>query len=128
LDHKIIQLNPDVPEKTTNCVAVGVSFAVAEKDLPALTEHVIDFIRKNTYSGETTLAMFQGLRIPEEVQAYGHRAKREILRIGDAREVADRNEVRIVEVTGKRGTIGAVAGIGCFDMGPMAAALPDDVA
>jgi methanogenesis imperfect marker protein 11 len=128
LEHKIVQLNPDVPEKTTNCVAVGVSFAVAEKDLPALTEYVIDFIRKNTYSGETTLAMFQGLRIPEEVQAYGRRAKREILQIGDAREVADRNEVRIVEVTGGRGTIGAVAGIGCFDMGPMAAALPDDVA
>ena len=64
------------------------------EDLPALTEYVIDFLRKNTYSDETTLAIFQGLRIPEEVQDYGLRAKREILQIEDAREVAERNEVR----------------------------------
>ena len=88
---------------------------------------MIKFIKENTYSDNTTLAMFQGLRIPDEVQAYGHRAKREIFRIEDAREVADRNEVQIIEVTGKRGTIGAVAGIGCFDMGWKAAALPEDI-
>lgn len=126
LEHKIIQLNPNVPEKTTNCVSVGVSFAVAEKDIPALTDHVLRFVKDNTFSDNTTLAIFQGLKIPAEVEDYGHRAKREIFRIEDARKVADRNGVTIIEVTGKRGTIGAVAGIGCFDMGLKAAALPED--
>jgi methanogenesis imperfect marker protein 11 len=126
LEHKIIQLNPNVPEKTTNCVSVGVSFAVAEKDIPALTDHVLKFIKDNTFSDNTTLAIFEGLKIPDEVQEYGRRAKREIFKIEDARKVADRNGVTIIEVTGKRGTIGAVAGIGCFDMGLKAAALPED--
>jgi methanogenesis imperfect marker protein 11 len=126
LEHKIVQLNPNVPEKTTNCVSVGVSFAVAEKDIPALTDYVIKFIKENTFSDNTTLAIFQGLRVPAEVEEYGHRAKRKIFRIEDARKVADQNNVRIIEITGKRGTIGAVAGIGCFDMGWKAAALPED--
>ncbi|MBI0582761.1 MAG: DUF1743 domain-containing protein [Methanomassiliicoccus sp.] len=126
LEHKIVQLNPNVPEKTTNCVAVGVSFAVAEKDVPALTDFVVGFIREHTVSDNTTLAIFQGLRVPEEVREYGLRAKREIFKVEDARKVAERNGVRLVEVTGKRGTIGAVAGIGCFDMGLLAAGLPED--
>ncbi len=126
LEHKIVQLNPNVPEKTTNCVAVGVSFAVAEKDIPALTEQVIKFIKDHTYSENTTLAIFQGLKVPDEVVEYGRRAKREILKVEDARQVAERNGVQLVNVTGDRGTIGAVAGIGCFDLGMEAAGLPED--
>jgi tRNA(Ile2) C34 agmatinyltransferase TiaS len=92
----------------------------------ALTDHVVKFIKENTYSDNTTLAVFQGLRIPQEAEDYGRRAKREIFKIEDARKVADHNDIRIIEVTGKRGTIGAVAGVGCFDMGWKAAALPED--
>jgi methanogenesis imperfect marker protein 11 len=127
LEHKIVQLNPNVPEKTTNCVSVGVSFAVAEKDIPALTEFVVDFISKNTYSENTTLAIYQGLKVPQEVQDYGREAKERIFNINYAREVANRNGIQLIEITGKRGTIGAVAGIGCFDMGWKAAALPEDI-
>jgi len=126
MEHKIVQLNPNVPEKTTNCVAVGVSFAVPEKNVPELTEQVIKYIRNNTYSKNTTLAIFQGLKVPQEVQEYGRRAKREILTVDVAQGVAERNGVKLVEVTGKRGTIGAVAGIGCFDMGLEAAGLAED--
>jgi methanogenesis imperfect marker protein 11 len=126
LEHKIIQLNPDVPEKTTNCVSVGVSFAVAERDVPTLTKFVVDFIRETTLSENTTVAVYQGLKVPREVQEYGLQAKERIFRIEDAREVARRNGIELIEITGKRGTIGAVAGIGCFDMGWKAAALPGD--
>jgi methanogenesis imperfect marker protein 11 len=126
LEHKIVQLNPNVPEKTTNCVAVGVSFAVAEKDIPALTDYVVNFIKSNTLSENTTLAIYQGLKIPAEAEEYGYRAKREIFKIDDARKVAEKSGIRLIEVTGKRGTIGAVAGIGCFDMGLKAAGLPED--
>ena len=40
--------------------------------------------------------------------------------------MAERNGVQIVQVTGDKGTIGAVAAIGCFDMGIKAAGLPED--
>jgi tRNA(Ile2) C34 agmatinyltransferase TiaS len=111
---------------SVSVIGLGVSFAVPEKDVLALTEYVQNFIRQNTYSDNTTLAIFQGLKIPSEVEEYGRQAKRIIFKIDDARRVADRNGVKLVEVTGKRGTIGAVAGIGCFDMGPLAAGLPED--
>jgi hypothetical protein len=30
MEHKIVQLNPRCPTKTTNCVATAVSFAIRE--------------------------------------------------------------------------------------------------
>jgi methanogenesis imperfect marker protein 11 len=126
LEHKIIQLNPNVPEKTTNCVSVGISFAVEERDLQKLIDYVVKYVKENTLSKNTTLAVFQGLRIPQDLVDYGLQAKKTILTVDRAREVAERSGVRLVEITGERGTIGAVAGIGCFDLGIRSASLPED--
>lgn len=126
LKHKIIQLNPNVPQKTTNCSSSGVSFAVKESELPALLEYFKDAFRRNTYSQETTMAYFVGLRIPKELEDYGWNAKKVIYRPQQALDVAERTGVQVVEITGKRGTIGAVAAIGCFDLGLKAAGLPED--
>jgi methanogenesis imperfect marker protein 11 len=126
LEHKIIQLNPNVPEKTTNCVSVGISFAVEERDLQKLIDYVVKYVKENTLSKNTTLAVFQGLRIPQDLVDYGLQAKKTILTVDRARDVAERSGVRLVEITGERGTIGAVAGIGCFDLGIRSASLPED--
>ncbi|MDH7509076.1 MAG: DUF1743 domain-containing protein [Methanomassiliicoccales archaeon] len=126
LEHKIIQLNPNVPDKTTNCVSVGVSFAVEERKADELTEYVIKYVKENTYSKNTTLAIFRGLKIPDELVRYGLEAKKNILTVDRAREVAEKNGVSLVEITGKRGSIGAVAGIGCFDLGIISSSLPED--
>ena len=48
LEHKIIQLNPKVPNKTTNCCSTAVSFAVKEEDIPKLVEYAVDFVRKES--------------------------------------------------------------------------------
>lgn len=124
--HRIVQLNPDVKEKTTQCVAVGVSFAVREGDFPRLRQHFIDFVRENTFSQNTTLAMYKGLRVPRVLQDYGMAAKQRVLTLEDARTAAEEGGVELVEITGPRGAIGAVAGIGCHDMGIRAAGLPED--
>ncbi|MDD1771747.1 MAG: DUF1743 domain-containing protein [Methanomassiliicoccales archaeon] len=126
LKHKIIQLNPNVPEKTTNCVSVGVSFAVTERDLPALLEYFSTQLKERTFSQETTMAYYVGLRIPKELEEYGWNAKSVIYKPQQAIDVAERTGVKLVEITGKRGTIGAVAAIGCFDLGVKAAGLPED--
>ncbi|HVO77993.1 MAG TPA: hypothetical protein VMS79_03905 [Methanomassiliicoccales archaeon] len=126
LEHKIVQLNPNAPDKTTQCVAVGISFAVQEKDLRALHDYVVKFVRENTLSKHTALAVFKGLRIPKILEDYGMRAKKEILTIEDAVAAAQAGGTEIVEITGRRGAIGAVAGVGCFDMGPRAAMIPED--
>ncbi len=126
IEHKIIQLNPNVPDKTTNCVSTAASFAVKEGDVSNLLDYAYEYVKKNTFSSETTLAIFQGLKVPEEVREYGLSAKSKILKIKDAQEVAERNDIKLIHVTGKRGSIGAVAGIGCFDLGLRAAGLPED--
>jgi methanogenesis imperfect marker protein 11 len=126
LEHKIVQLNPNVPEKTTNCSSTAVSFAVKESDAPALVEHFVHAVRRETFSANSAIVVYQGLRVPQPLVEYGLRAKKEILTVDIARMAAREGHASVIEVTGPRGTIGAVAGVGCFDMGMRAAALPED--
>jgi len=126
IDHKIIQLNPKVPNKTTNCCSTAVSFAVKEEEIPALIEHCRDFIKKESFSDGSAMTVFKGLSIPSALEGYGMRAKTEILTEEDAFKAAEENGVQIISISGTRGAIGAVAAIGCFDMGGMAAGIPED--
>lgn len=126
IDHKIIQLNPKVPDKTTNCCSTAVSFAVKEEDIPALIEYCKDFILKETYSEDSVMTVFKGLSIPASLKEYGIRAKTELLNYDDAVKAAEENGVQVISVTGKKGAIGAVAAVGCFDMGGEAAGIPED--
>ena len=58
IEHKIIQLNPKVPNKTTNCCSTAVSFAVREEEIPALIEYAVDFVRKESYSDDSVITVY----------------------------------------------------------------------
>ncbi len=126
MSHKIIQLNPHAPQKTTNCAATGVSFAIRPDDKKGAIDWSKEFIAKNTYSKETCMAVFDGLIIPKKLVKYGMEAKNTILSIHDAEHNAKEAGLELHEITGRRGSIGAVAAIGCFDLGLYAAGLPED--
>ena len=126
LFHKIIQLNPNVPEKTTSCVSIGASFAVEDKNLKNTVDFAYDFLRERTYSKHTSMVVFQGLKIPDELKKYGFDAKSRILSLDEAEKTAEKHGIQIFEITGKRGMIGALAAIGCFDSGLKAAGLVED--
>jgi methanogenesis imperfect marker protein 11 len=126
LSHKIVQLNPHAPQKTTNCAATGVSFAVRPDEVRKAVDWAKDFVEKNTYSDQTCMAVFEGLEAPKKLVKYGVEAKQTILSIHDAEHSAKESGVEIMEVTGRRGCIGAVAAIGCFDLGLYSAGLPED--
>ncbi|HEY3421379.1 MAG TPA: hypothetical protein VGK23_12580 [Methanomassiliicoccales archaeon] len=126
LEHKIIQLNPDAPEKTSNCTSSAVSFAVPEKDAEELIRYFVEGVRKETLSDHTVVAAFVGLRVPDPLVKYGWEAKSILYKVDSAYRVAEQNGVRIFEITGKGGAIGAVAAIGCFDLGLRASGLPED--
>ena len=126
LDHKIIQLNPKVPNKTTNCCSTAVSFAVREEEIPALIEYAVDFVRKESYSEDAVLTVFQGLEIPQKLRDYGWSCKSVLYTTDDAIKVAEETGVEIISVTGMKGVIGAVAAIGCFDLGERSAGIPED--
>lgn len=126
LSHKIVQLNPHAPQKTTNCASTGVSFAIRPDEVKSAIAWATEFVKKNTYSDQTCVAIFEGLSIPRKLVRYGADAKEAILSIHDAEHVAGLNGVELIEVTGRRGSIGAVAAIGCFDLGLYSAGLPED--
>ncbi|MDR0791148.1 MAG: DUF1743 domain-containing protein, partial [Methanomassiliicoccaceae archaeon] len=126
LDQKIIQLNPKVPNKTTNCCSTAVAFAVRPDEVEKLIDFAKNYIAENTYSDETVMTVFRGLKVPKELEEFGWSAKRTIFEVDDALRVAKRCNVEVFEITGKKGTIGAVAAIGCFDMGIRAAGVPED--
>lgn len=123
LAHRIIQLNPNVKEKTTNCASTGLSFGVRKADLNKVMSRIEALVGKHTYSDNTALAFWAGLQLPRPLERYGLAAKRKIVMVEEARRVAERNEVRLMEVTGSRGLIGALAAVGCFDMGLEAAGI-----
>lgn len=126
LSHKIIQLNPHAPQKTTNCASTGVSFAIRPDEIRKAIEWAKEFVRSNTYSDHTSVAVYEGLTIPRKLVRYGADAKEAILSIHDAEHAAKQSGVELIEVTGRRGSIGAVAAIGCFDLGLYSAGLPED--
>lgn len=126
IEHRIIQLNPKVPNKTTNCCSTAVSFAVKEEDIPALVDYCKGFVKKESFSDDAVMTVFVGLKVSEGLERFGRDAKIRILSTEDAEKAAKSYNVQIIEVTGKRGVIGAVAAIGCFDMGEVAAGLPED--
>ena len=128
LEHKIIQLNPKVPNKTTNCCSTAVSFAVKEEEIPALIEYAVDFVRKQCYSEDAVIPVFQGLEVPEKLRDYGWSCKSVLYTTDDAIKVAEETGVQIISVTGLKGVIGAVAAIGCFDLGERSAGIPEDFA
>jgi tRNA(Ile2) C34 agmatinyltransferase TiaS len=80
----------------------------------------------NTLSKHTALAIFQGLRVPKVLEDYGLDAKKRVLTVENAEKAAMAGGVEVVEITGRRGMIGAVEGVGCFDMGLKAAMIPED--
>lgn len=126
LNHKIIQLNPKAPNKTTNCCSTAVAFAATEDEVPKIIEFAKEFIRKGSYSDDTVMTTFVGLRIPDDLREWSWSAKSILYTIDDSIAVAERNGVEIHYVTGNKGTIGAVAAIGCFDLGLKAAGIPED--
>ena len=126
LSHKIVQLNPHAPQKTTNCASTGVSFAVRPEDVANAVDWAKDFVARNTFSDQTAIAAYEGLDIPKKLVKYGASAKETILAIHDAEHAAKECGVHIHEITGRRGSIGAVAAIGCFDLGLYSAGLPED--
>ena len=126
LAHKIVQLNPHAPQKTTNCASTALSFAVLPDDVDKAVKWAHKYVADNTFSSETVIASYQGIDVPASAVRFGAEAKDTILSIHDAEHVAEKSGISIHEVTGRRGAIGAVAAIGCADLGLYSAGLPED--
>ena len=72
------------------------------------------------------ITVYQGLHVPEALRDFGWSCKSVLYTPEDAIRVAEENGVQIISVTGTKGVIGAVAAIGCFDLGERSAGIPED--
>ena len=125
LTHRIIQLYPGVPEKTTNCVSIGVSFAVPETEIERAKGWLLDFVKRETLSDDTTVVFYTGLDVPDGLRRYGQEAKRRIISLKEAEDFAREEGLEYHNITGLQGLIGAIAAVGCFE-DPNAAMLHTD--
>lgn len=112
LNHTLVQLYPGTPEKTTNCVATVLTFAVAKDKLELLKNELISCFSDLTFSEHTGLTFWTGISIPEKIIRFSNQARTEVVTIEQAKSVAEVSQIELQPVSGERGLIGAVAALG----------------
>lgn len=115
LDHVTVQLYPHNPNKTQNCVAIALVFAVKPGEKDKLIELTCELLKKYTLSDKTSMAILNGLKIPEKLRNYSEAAKKRMIYLDETQKVAKELGVKLVEVTGSQGEIGALAALGVYD-------------
>lgn len=115
IDHVIVQLYPHNPNKTQNCVAIALVFAVKPGERDKLIEEAYKLFKKHTLSQKTSMAVLDGLEIPEELRKYAQSAKKSMITLKEAEKVGKDIGIQFVEVTGSQGKIGALAALGLYD-------------
>ena len=72
------------------------------------------------------MTSYVGLKVPDKLREWSWDAKSILYSFEDAEKIAKETGVEVYYLTGKKGIIGAVAAIGCFDLGVKAAGVPED--
>jgi methanogenesis imperfect marker protein 11 len=122
LDMRLVQLNPAVPKKTTNCVGSALNFAVRPGQVDTLLDYVRDFIESGSVSNDTGIAVYRGIAFEKE-SSYLKRVKTDILALEDAEAEAARMGVRFIDSNGRKGRIGALGAVLWGNKGAEAAGL-----
>jgi methanogenesis imperfect marker protein 11 len=115
LDHVTVQLFPHNPNKTQNCVAIALVFAVKPGEKDKIVKEAVKLLKKHTLSDKTSIAVLEGLSVPEKLRSYSESAKKSMMTVEDAEKIAGEVGVELVEVTGSRGKIGALAALGLYN-------------
>ncbi|MEN6610375.1 MAG: tRNA(Ile2) 2-agmatinylcytidine synthetase [Methanoregulaceae archaeon] len=122
LGMRLIQLNPAVPKKTTNCVGSALIFAVRPGQIAPLKAHVVQFVSEQTVSDDTGIAFYRGIGFPWESPVL-ERVKTAIMTREEAEEEAAKLGVEFLDANFRKGRIGALGALLWADKGIEAAGL-----
>lgn len=111
LEHSIVQLYPQNPFKTQNCVSISVSFAVFPDQKSKFINAFRDRLKETTLSDETGMAIMHGIMVDERLMIFGRRAKLGMVSFEEAFAVASECGIELIKISGSRGLIGALAAI-----------------
>jgi methanogenesis imperfect marker protein 11 len=115
IDHVIVQLFPHNPNKTQNCVAIALVFAIKPGEREKIIEEARKLLKKSTLSSKTSMAILDGIDIPKKLRKYAEAAKKSMITLEEAEKTGEEIGIQFVEVTGARGKIGALAALGLYD-------------
>jgi methanogenesis imperfect marker protein 11 len=110
LDMRLVQLNPAVPLKTTNCVGSALNFAVKPERVHELQEYICTFVEEHTFSRDTGIACYRGIGFPVESTAV-KALKTEIMTLGEAEREAKTLGIEFLDHNGRKGRIGALGAV-----------------
>ena len=115
IDHIIVQLFPHNPNKTQNCVAIALVFAIKPGERDRIINEASKLLKKSTLSSKTSMAILDGIGIPKKLREYAEAAKKTMITLEEAEKTGDEIGIQFVEVTGSQGKIGALAALGLYD-------------
>ncbi len=119
---RLVQLNPEVPQKTTNCVGSALNFAVKPETIEQLKDYVRTFIEAHTFSEDTGIACFRGLSFMVDSPAFKW-VKTEILTLEQAEREARVLGIEFLDKNARKGRIGALGAVLWANRGIEAAGL-----
>jgi methanogenesis imperfect marker protein 11 len=122
LNMRLVQLNPAVPSKTTNCVGSALNFAARPGSIDALREFICTFVEEHTFSKDTGIAFFRGIGT-ETDSPFLRAIKTEILTVEKAEKEAQRLGIEYLDHNGRKGRIGALGAVLWANRGIEAAGL-----
>ncbi|MFA5236476.1 MAG: tRNA(Ile2) 2-agmatinylcytidine synthetase [Methanoregula sp.] len=122
LNMRLVQLNPAVPNKTTNCVGSALNFAARPGSIQALREFVCTFVEEHTFSKDTGIAFSRGIGTGKDSPVL-KAIKTEILTVEKAEDEAKRLGIEYIDHNGRKGRIGALGAVLWADRGIEAAGL-----
>jgi len=120
ISHNVGFLFPDVPGKTAGNAVSYIELAVKKELVESLIQRAADYLREQTHSRDTGMAVKIGIKTCPELLSFARRARSGVVTVDQALAAARKSRVRVCEITGERGIIGAVASLGMIDSPPEA--------
>jgi methanogenesis imperfect marker protein 11 len=110
LNMRLVQLNPKVPQKTTNCVGSALNFAVKPQNVTELKEYIRKYIEEHTFSSDTGIACYRGIDFTMDSPAFRW-VKTEIMTLEQAEREAQTLGIEFLDRNAKKGRIGALGAV-----------------
>jgi methanogenesis imperfect marker protein 11 len=110
LNMRLVQLNPKVPQKTTNCVGSALNFAVKPENVTELREYIRKFVDEHTFSKDTGIACFRGIDFMMDSPAFKW-VKTDIMTIDQAEREAKTLGIEFLDTNARKGRIGALGAV-----------------
>jgi methanogenesis imperfect marker protein 11 len=110
LNMRLIQLNPEVPNKTTNCVGSALNFAVLPEKVVELQQYIRTFVEGHTFSPDTGIACYRGIGFSQNSAAFKG-VKTDIMTLVQAEGEAQKLGITFLDRNGKKGRIGALGAV-----------------